>query len=321
MAHSYKEIILLFLLQTLLIDVSLCNIVKRKAPDGKLYVFSKREGCVSVQSASPCTLNWTLNTYIAKVYQQRNDIVSQALNFYRQTGYLFPCINALKEALCSQVTPRCSESDYSRNYGDVNRLCNKVYSRCPSTLVDSLMKNNFCPKLIKGKRSNSRCVANNAYVRGVCPQPMFKMPAEFLDDYQRRSLTYQTSVLRKARYSNGKRILSDVCVSQIAEIHCEATYCSADETELLIKLDKHDCHQVIHDCLDKPIRTLSHSSNWRILNTVRNQQRSWCDTYPSSSSDLRPEPPRIATYSSSGHRCNGFLSIVIFSLLNLFLMP
>lgn len=83
----------------------------------------------------------------------------------------------------------------------------------------------------------------------------------------------------------------------------------------------YSCLKFLYFSLDKPFRRLSHSSNWRKLNTIRNKLRSLCDNYPSSSSDLRPEPPRIATYFSSGHRCNGFLSIVIFLLLNLFLMP
>ena len=87
-----KEIILFFLLESLLINIYLCNIVKRKAPEGKLYVYWKREGCVSLQSASPCTLNWKLNAYITKDYPQSNKHVSYTLKLYDQYGVLPWCI-------------------------------------------------------------------------------------------------------------------------------------------------------------------------------------------------------------------------------------
>lgn len=175
MRHSYLAIILILLLESLLIDDSMCSMVKRRAPDGKLYVFSKREGCVSVQGASPCTLNWKLNTYIANVYEQENEIVSDALKLYAQLGYSSTCRNAVKEVLCSQVTPKCSESDYSRDYGNVTKLCNNLYSYCPSSFVNSLKTNNCCTNLKKGRHSYGECVANTAYVTGACPQPMFKV--------------------------------------------------------------------------------------------------------------------------------------------------
>ncbi|XP_046857542.1 uncharacterized protein LOC124450935 [Xenia sp. Carnegie-2017] len=230
-----KEIISFLLLQSLLINFSLCNIIKRKAPEGKLYVFSKREGCVSVQSERPCKLNWKLNPYIAKVYTQKNKIVSHALNYYAQLGISYLCRNAVKKALCSQWTPRCSESDYSRDYGDVTRLCNKAYSRCPSDLVNDLKNRKFCKILKKGRHSNDQCVANTAPISGACPQPKYKMTSWLLEEYQTTSVRLQPALrrLRNQRYRDGRRIYSDSCVSQITEIDCSAIYCSANETELL----------------------------------------------------------------------------------------
>ncbi|XP_046846425.1 uncharacterized protein LOC124440139 [Xenia sp. Carnegie-2017] len=352
MAHSFKLTILFFLLLSLLIDIFLCNIVKRKAPDGKLYVFSKREGCVSVQSASPCRLNWKLNPYIAKIYAQQNAIVSHAVNLYGLLGISFRCTNAVKEALCSQLTPKCSEKDYSRDYGDVTRLCNNIYSSCPSTVVNNLKKNNFCRNLKKGRRSNGQCVTNTAAVAGACPQPTYKMTPEFFEDYQKASVKVQTSLttIRNARYSDGRRIFSDICASQMTEIQCVPLYCSANETELLVKFDKDDCNKLVHTCFDEPFRKLSQSSSIRrVLNTWKNQFRLSCNKYPASSSDLRPEPPRIGekTPTTTGHTpkqrenlptanrnrkkvgkntpkgsgntvygSNGILSLIFFALLN-----
>ncbi|XP_046857532.1 uncharacterized protein LOC124450925 [Xenia sp. Carnegie-2017] len=340
-----KEIISFLLLQSLLINFSLCNIIKRKAPEGKLYVFSKREGCVFVQSESPCTLNWKLNPYIAKVYTQKNKIVSHALNYYAQLGISYLCRNAVKKALCSQWTPRCSESDYSRDYGDVTRLCNKVYSRCPSDLVNDLKNRKFCKILKKGRHSNDQCVANTAPISGACPQPKYKMTSWLLEEYQTTSVRLQPALrrLRNQRYRDGRRIYSDSCVSQITEIDCSAIYCSANETELLVKMDRDDCHQVISDCVDEPFRRLSKSTSaWNVLNTLRNQLKTNCDTFAAPSSDLRPEPPRSYkksptkksedkpkpsatrnTPTSTGnreHKAIGILPIVFFALMNMLLI-
>ncbi|XP_046846171.1 uncharacterized protein LOC124439920 [Xenia sp. Carnegie-2017] len=318
MAHSFKVIILFFLLLSLLIDVFLCNIVKRKAPDGKLYVFSKREGCVSIQSASPCRLNWKLNPYIAKFYPQENAIISNRVNLYAQLGISLKCTNAVKEALCSQVTPKCSEKDYSRDYGDVTRLCNNIYSRCPSTVVNSLKKNNFCRNLKKGRRSNGQCVANTAAVGGACPQPTYKMTPEFFEYYQTTSVKVQA--IRNARYSDGRKIFSDICASQMTEIECVPIYCSANETELLVKFDKDDCIKLVHTCFDEPFRKLSQSSNiLRVLNTLKNQLQWSCSIYPATSSELQPAPPSISSNESGSgnteYGSKGIISIIFVALL------
>ncbi|XP_046857535.1 uncharacterized protein LOC124450928 [Xenia sp. Carnegie-2017] len=325
-----KEIISFLLLQSLLINSYLCNIVKRKAPEGKLYVFSKREGCVFVQSESPCTLNWKLNPYIAKLYTQKNKVVSHALNLYTQLGISSLCRDAVKEALCSQWTPRCSEINYSRDYGDVTRLCNNVYSRCPSDLVNEFKNQKFCKILKKGRHSNDQCVANTAPISGACPQPKYKMTSWLLEEYRKTSLGIQPALsrLRNLRYGDGRRIFSDSCVSQIAEIDCAAIYCSANETKLLVKMDSNDCHHVVSGCIDEPFRRLSKSSStWNVLNTLRNQLKTNCDTYAAPSSDLRPEPPRIykksPTKKSAGnkeHKAIGVLPFVFFALMKMLLI-
>ena len=75
------------------------------------------------------------------------------------------------------------------------------------------------------------------------------MTSGFLEEYQKTSLRIQPALkrLRNLRYWDGGRIFSDSCVSQITEIDCAAIYCSADETELLVKIDSNDCHQFISD--------------------------------------------------------------------------
>ena len=51
---------------------------------------------------------------------------------------------------------------------------------------------------------------------------------------------------------------------------------------------------------DEPFRKLSQSSSIRrVLNTWKNQFRLSCNKYPASSSDLRPEPPRIGEKTST----------------------
>ncbi|XP_046846172.1 uncharacterized protein LOC124439922 [Xenia sp. Carnegie-2017] len=264
------------------------------------FTYFQREGCVSVQSASPCRLNWKLNPYIAKIYAEQNAIVSHAVNLYGQLGISFRCTKAVRKALCSQVTPKCSEKDYSRDYGDVTRLCNKVYSRCPSVLVNSLRRNNFCTNLKKGRLSNGQCVANTVPVVGACPQPAYKMTPEFFKDYQKASVKVQTALttIRYARYSDGRRIFSDTCASQMTEIQCVPIYCSANETELLVKFDKNDCNKLVRVCFDEPFRKLSQSSSIRrVLNTLKKQLQSSCNMYPATSSDLQPEPPTIGGIS------------------------
>ena len=137
--------------------------------------FSKRDGCVSVRSEIPCTLNWKLNPYIAKEYTLQNKIVSLKINDDAKFRITSTCKVAIARALCSQVTPKCSERDNSRDYGDANKLCDYVYSRCPSNFVLSLKKTNFCKNLKNGRHSKERCIAYTEHFSGACPRPLFKV--------------------------------------------------------------------------------------------------------------------------------------------------
>ena len=170
----------LFSLSTfLLICLSTCDIVKRKAPDGQLYVFSDRKGCVSVQSQTPCTVSWQLNNYFAKTYKQTNEIAATQTKLFRNLGVDSDCVQALQKILCSQVTPKCSTVDDTSDYGDTKTLCNDVYSSCPKNVVDALKKNGLCQLVITGKQPNSpACVAPSTRVTGVCPQPQFKVSVQ-----------------------------------------------------------------------------------------------------------------------------------------------
>ena len=171
----------LSLLSTLLLLVCLsrCDIVKRKAPDGQLYVFSERKGCVSVQSQEPCTVSWQLNNYLATIYKQSSDIVASQMKLYKSLGLEDDCLEALQNTLCSQYAPRCSPADDTSDYGDKTTLCNDVYSSCPQNIADSLKKNNFCQSLKTGKNPNrAACVAPSTSITGVCPQPQFKVSVE-----------------------------------------------------------------------------------------------------------------------------------------------
>ena len=159
----------------LLLCSSTCDIVKRKAPDGQLYVFSDRKGCVSVQSQTPCTVSWQLNTLIAKSYNLSNNVVALQIQSYKNLGLDNDCVQALQKSLCSQVVPKCSTVDDTSDYGDTKTMCDDVYSSCPKYIVDAF-KNGFCQSAKTGKQPNSpACVAPSTRVTGVCPQPEFKV--------------------------------------------------------------------------------------------------------------------------------------------------
>ena len=172
----------LSLLSTFLfICLSTCDIVKRKAPDGQLYVFSDRKGCVSVQSQTPCTVAWQLSKQRAKIYERTNNVVALQTKLYRNLGYRLDndCVQALQKSLCSQVVPKCSTIDDTSDYGDTKTLCDDVYFSCPQSIVDGLKKNDYCQSLKTGKQPNSpACVAPSTPVTGVCPQPQFKVSVQ-----------------------------------------------------------------------------------------------------------------------------------------------
>ena len=70
---------------------------------------------------------------------------------------------------------------------------------------------------------------------------------DFLESYREISklISEQYHRLLNAKYNDGKRIFSDECISQMEEIDCSPMYCSANESQLLIKHDKEDCYQII----------------------------------------------------------------------------
>ena len=179
MAYTSKGRTLFSLSTFLLICLSTCDIVKRKAPDGQLYVFSGRKGCVSVQSQTPCTVSWQLNNYLAKIYKQANEIVATEIKIFRELKSDTNCLQALQKSLCSQVAPKCSTADDTSDYGDGKTLCDDVYSSCPRSIVDGLKKKRFCQSLKMGKQPNSpACVAPSTPVTGICPQPQFKVSVQ-----------------------------------------------------------------------------------------------------------------------------------------------
>ena len=172
-----KRRTLFLLLKLMLICLSTCAVVKRKAPDGKLYLFSDRKSCVSVQSKEPCTLSWQLNPYVAKTYKQTNEIIASSIQLYKHFGIVDKCVQAVKRSACSQVIPKCSGVDGTNNYGDTSKLCKEVSTFCPQRLVRILKKNNFCQGKIwkTGKQPMASCVAPSTIIDGVCPQPEFKV--------------------------------------------------------------------------------------------------------------------------------------------------
>ena len=167
----------MFLLSMLLvICLSTCHVVKRKAPDGQLYVFSDRQTCEFVQqSQAPCTVSWKLSSYLAKVYKRRNEIIASDIQLYNDAGYDSGCIQALQNMFCSQAVPKCSAVDGASDYGNAQGLCYEVYRVCPQKVVDSFKSNSICQKIKTGKHPISSCVAPSTPVTGACPQPEFKV--------------------------------------------------------------------------------------------------------------------------------------------------
>lgn len=176
MIYHSKRRTLFFLLNLMLICLSTCDVVKRKAPDGKLYVFSDRKGCVSVQSEEPCTLSWQLNPYVAKTYKQANEIIASTIQLYKHFGIADKCVQAVKKSVCSQVIPKCSGINGASDYGDTSKLCKEVFTSCPQRLV-RILKNNICQgrSWKTGKQPLASCVSPSAVIDGVCPQPEFKV--------------------------------------------------------------------------------------------------------------------------------------------------
>lgn len=147
--------------------------VKRKAPDGQLYLFSRRQGCVSVSSLEPCTLSGPLNPYFAKFYKPKNQVIKMAFKLYNDL-YGEECSSAIENALCTQVTPRCFE-DGSQDFGNAKATCEETYDSCPSTISNALKQQRFCVKMKTGKLPKRECVTLSRPIGGACPQPKYKV--------------------------------------------------------------------------------------------------------------------------------------------------
>jgi hypothetical protein len=203
----------MFLLSmVLVICLSTCHIVKRKAPDGQLYVISDRKGCESVQSQAPCTVTWKLNSDKARVYKQLNELVALVIKLYNVTGHTSICIQVVQKSLCSQIIPKCSAVDGTRDYGNTQEQCEEAYRVCQDDVVARLKNGSFCQRLKTGKHPISRCVAPSTPVTGACPQPKFKVSINIylllydilnLNFVQGRSLTDNRELKHVGRQHEG----------------------------------------------------------------------------------------------------------------------
>ena len=149
-------------------------IVKRKAPQGKLYVFSQREGCVSVQSNATCPVTWKLDPYSAKLYENQNEVVSKTVKIYEERGASVDCQENIRTVSCSQYIARCLANG-SRDYGNVREKCEKLYTTCPTLVVVSFKRNRFCEIVKTGLHSSTNCAAMSRRIKGICPQPKYKV--------------------------------------------------------------------------------------------------------------------------------------------------
>ena len=149
------------------------TVVKRKAPDGQLYVFAELDKCVSVVSEETCPVSRLLNDYYAKVYKQQNSAVKAVVDLYRTIGIPEQCTQAMRKIICSQGTPRCTSKGV--DFGDALTECRNLDDSCPARFVRQVQKKRFCDELFTGEVAINQCVAVTTPVRGVCPQPRFKV--------------------------------------------------------------------------------------------------------------------------------------------------
>ena len=153
------------------------TVVKRKAPDDQLYVFAELDKCVSVVSEEPCPVSWPLNDFYAKRYKQQNSAVKSLVDVYRTIGIPEQCTEAMRKIVCSQATPRCSLKGV--DFGDALNECRNLDNSCSAEFVRQVQKQRFCDKLFTGEVAINHCVAVTTPVRGVCPQPRFKVRKRF----------------------------------------------------------------------------------------------------------------------------------------------
>ena len=172
MSKTSLALFLFSLLSVLCVSLS-HTVVKRKAPDGQLYVFAKLDKCVSVESEETCPASWPLNDFYSKLYKPRNSAVKTVVDQYRTDGIPEPCIEVMRKTYCSQVTPQCSSKGV--DFGDALNTCRNIDNSCPAQFVSKLQKGGFCDKLLTGEVAFTQCVALITPVKGVCPQPRFNV--------------------------------------------------------------------------------------------------------------------------------------------------
>ncbi|XP_028394913.1 uncharacterized protein LOC114519059 [Dendronephthya gigantea] len=293
-------VVLCFLLYLLIItNLTVCHtVVKRKAPEGQLYVFSEVKGCVSVESEEPCPLTWQLNPFLAKVYRQQSEVMNTTIKFLQNSAVNDRCIQLYKNTSCSQLTPRCS-ADGIRNYEDKMTTCQSLHNSCPKIRVN-------CHRLKTGKYPSLRCLSPPTSIKGVCSPPKFKMPDEILKSYEQKSenLVSVLNTLENLKYSDtGKKVLSSKCLSQLKDINCSPIYCSANESLLLIKHDQDDCKNLVDKCFKEFFSKASNSilpDERRQAKAIRKNFLSNCKTFPLAGAELVPEPSAGNWLNSAG---------------------
>lgn len=73
------------------------------------------------------------------------------------------------------------------------------------------------------------------------------MPSDILEHYKKTSLDLVQGFkeLKDLTYDDGARMFSDECILQLEDINCSPLYCSANESQLLVRHDQEDCNQMI----------------------------------------------------------------------------
>ena len=74
------------------------------------------------------------------------------------------------------------------------------------------------------------------------------MPSDILEDYKKTSLDLVKGFkeLKDLKYDKGARVFSDECILRMEDINCSPLYCSANESQLLLRHDQEDCNQMIN---------------------------------------------------------------------------
>lgn len=285
------------------------RISKRKASDGKFYVLADREGCVSVKSLEPCPLpvNTTLSRYSAKRYQHETKIVDSLIKLFESTeGITKECQNDLKTALCSEYTPKCSDNG-TQDYGDFRSECKKFYLSCPESVTNDYKKEKFCETLLTGNIDHN-CVTPPRSVKGICPQPKYKMPLDVFTTYEKDSETLSESFEFFDTFKvDGKLLFPTDCISKLKDISCVPVYCSADEKRLLVKHDRDDCTSAVKECMDKPFATLlkliTDQKAIAGINQFRTTLHEACQIYPNATSvQTEARPPTVQPLVNAADR-------------------